>query len=65
MKRVCIVGSGPAGFFMSKRLLKAGHRIVMLEKLGSPFGLVADGIAPDNQGLKTVKRISPILKCRL
>jgi len=63
---VAIVGSGPAGFYTSKYLLKdapgaasagekAGEmRIDMFERLPTPFGLVRFGVAPDHPEVKNV-----------
>ncbi|KAG7393495.1 hypothetical protein PHYPSEUDO_007332 [Phytophthora pseudosyringae] len=55
-RRVCVVGSGPAGFYASKYLLKehAGARVDMLEALPTPFGLVRSGVAPDHPEVKSV-----------
>jgi protoporphyrinogen oxidase len=38
--RVCVVGSGPAGFYATKYLLKerADVRVDMLEALPTPYG---------------------------
>lgn len=56
--RVCIVGSGPAGFYAAKYLLKdAAPRALhvdMLEALPTPFGLVRAGVAPDHPEVKSV-----------
>lgn len=53
---VAIVGSGPSGFYVAEALLNSGIpvKIVMLEKLPSPFGLIRYGIAPDKQRLKEI-----------
>lgn len=61
MKNICVIGAGPAGFYTSRRLLKAGHRVFMLEKSRYPFGLASQGIALDNQELKTVVPIFLLL----
>ena len=62
--RVCIVGSGPAGFYTAKYLLSAladpavagaGVTVDMVERLPTPFGLVRSGVAPDHQDVKTVQ----------
>lgn len=54
--RVCVVGSGPAGFYAAKYLLKdaARARVDMLEALPTPFGLVRAGVAPDHPEVKSV-----------
>ncbi|RLN38550.1 hypothetical protein BBJ28_00013225 [Nothophytophthora sp. Chile5] len=55
-RRVCVVGSGPAGFYATKYLLKehAGVHVDMLEALPTPFGLVRSGVAPDHPEVKSV-----------
>lgn len=58
--RVAIVGSGPAGFFVAKHLLKqpALHVLIdMYEKLPMPFGLVRYGVAPDHQKIKAIIKV--------
>ncbi|MCL7050741.1 hypothetical protein MKW94_011860 [Papaver nudicaule] len=54
--RVCIVGSGPAGFYTAERLLKAHQKaeIDIIDRLPTPFGLVRSGVAPDHQETKIV-----------
>ncbi|KAJ3042716.1 hypothetical protein HDV00_006773 [Rhizophlyctis rosea] len=54
--KVCIVGSGPAGFYAADRLLKASDNIDidMLEALPVPYGLVRYGVAPDHPEVKNV-----------
>ncbi|RLN67476.1 hypothetical protein BBP00_00001584 [Phytophthora kernoviae] len=54
--RVCVVGSGPGGFYATKYLLKehTGVRVDMLEALPTPFGLVRSGVAPDHPEVKSV-----------
>mmetsp|Transcript_96132 Transcript_96132/g.170598 ORF Transcript_96132/g.170598 Transcript_96132/m.170598 type:complete len:476 (+) Transcript_96132:63-1490(+) len=54
---VAVVGSGPAGFYTAKYLLKkAGEdvKIDMFERLPTPFGLVRFGVAPDHPEVKNV-----------
>nr|XP_056723322.1 NADPH:adrenodoxin oxidoreductase, mitochondrial [Euleptes europaea] len=54
--RICIVGSGPAGFYTAHHLLKH-HRqaqVDIYEKLPVPFGLVRFGVAPDHPEVKNV-----------
>lgn len=52
--QVCIVGSGPAGFYTAQQILKshATARVDMYEKLPVPFGLVRYGVAPDHPEVK-------------
>ncbi|XP_048598167.1 NADPH:adrenodoxin oxidoreductase, mitochondrial isoform X1 [Brassica napus] len=51
---VCIVGSGPAGFYTADKLLKAheGARIDIIDRLPTPYGLVRSGVAPDHPETK-------------
>ncbi|XP_062615360.1 NADPH:adrenodoxin oxidoreductase, mitochondrial-like isoform X1 [Saccostrea cucullata] len=53
---VCIVGSGPAGFYTTQQILKGNPaaRVDILEKLPVPFGLVRFGVAPDHPEVKNV-----------
>ncbi|XP_014249112.1 NADPH:adrenodoxin oxidoreductase, mitochondrial [Cimex lectularius] len=55
-RRVCIVGSGPAGFYFAQHLFKGLPSVVvdMYEKLPVPFGLVRYGVAPDHPEVKNV-----------
>lgn len=41
-KRVCIIGSGPAGFYAAQYILKnvPESQVDVIEKLPVPFGLV-------------------------
>ncbi|KAG8460801.1 hypothetical protein KFE25_010856 [Diacronema lutheri] len=54
--RVCIVGSGPAGFYTADALLKGSPdvRVDILDRLPVPFGLVRYGVAPDHPEVKNV-----------
>jgi hypothetical protein len=46
---VCIVGSGPAGLYTARALLKRTDlKIDIFEKMAEPFGLVRWGVAPDH-----------------
>ena len=51
---VCIVGSGPAGFYTAQYLLKFHENISVdiYDKLPVPFGLVRFGVAPDHPETK-------------
>lgn len=63
--RVCIVGSGPAGFYTADTLLKgsADVRVDILDRLPVPFGLVRYGVAPDHPEVKNVtERFSGIAR---
>ncbi|XP_046408937.1 NADPH:adrenodoxin oxidoreductase, mitochondrial [Ischnura elegans] len=54
--KVCVVGSGPAGFYVSQQLIKAYPKIEvdLYERLPVPFGLVRFGVAPDHPEVKNV-----------
>lgn len=53
--KVAVVGSGPAGFYTTQKLLKNPNVSVdIYEKLPVPFGLVRYGVAPDHQDVKNV-----------
>uniref|UniRef100_W5N1B3 NADPH:adrenodoxin oxidoreductase, mitochondrial n=1 Tax=Lepisosteus oculatus TaxID=7918 RepID=W5N1B3_LEPOC len=54
--KVCIVGSGPAGFYTAQHLLKNHQslQVDIYEKLPVPFGLVRFGVAPDHPEVKNV-----------
>lgn len=54
--RICVVGSGPAGFYTAEKVLKAhqGAEVDIIDRLPTPFGLVRSGVAPDHQETKIV-----------
>lgn len=54
--KVCIVGSGPAGFYFAQHLIKAHPTVIVdiYERLPVPFGLVRYGVAPDHPEVKNV-----------
>ncbi|CAO3643566.1 unnamed protein product [Cunninghamella echinulata] len=54
--RLAVVGSGPAGFYTSHRLLKdhTDTHIDMFDSLPIPHGLVRYGVAPDHPEVKNV-----------
>ncbi len=56
--RVAVVGSGPAGFYTTKYLLKdhPGSTVDIFEALPVPFGLVRYGVAPDHPEVKSVQK---------
>jgi ferredoxin/flavodoxin---NADP+ reductase len=56
---VAIVGGGPSGFFAAEALLKSDvdARVVMFERLPTPYGLVRSGVAPDHQQIKQVVKV--------
>ncbi|XP_036694241.1 NADPH:adrenodoxin oxidoreductase, mitochondrial isoform X2 [Balaenoptera musculus] len=54
--QICVVGSGPAGFYTTQHLLKHHSRahVDIYEKQLVPFGLVRFGVAPDHPEVKNV-----------
>ncbi|XP_075418298.1 NADPH:adrenodoxin oxidoreductase, mitochondrial [Tenrec ecaudatus] len=54
--QICVVGSGPAGFYTAQHLLKHHPRlhVDIFEKHLVPFGLVRFGVAPDHPEVKNV-----------
>lgn len=54
--RICIIGSGPAGFYTAQELLKLNPRVHVdiFEKQPVPFGLVRFGVAPDHADVKNI-----------
>lgn len=53
--KVAIVGSGPAGFYTTQKLLRNPDiNVDIFEKLPVPFGLVRYGVAPDHSEVKNV-----------
>lgn len=52
---IAVVGSGPAGFYTTQKLLKNPDvNVDIYERLPVPFGLVRYGVAPDHQEVKNV-----------
>ncbi|KAK1693720.1 hypothetical protein QYE76_010417 [Lolium multiflorum] len=53
---VCVVGSGPAGFYTAEKMLKGheGAQVDIIDRLPTPFGLVRSGVAPDHPETKIV-----------
>ncbi|KAG6582499.1 NADPH:adrenodoxin oxidoreductase, mitochondrial, partial [Cucurbita argyrosperma subsp. sororia] len=54
--QICVVGSGPAGFYTAEKLLKAlpNAQVDIIDRLPTPFGLVRSGVAPDHPETKIV-----------
>ncbi|XP_006886290.1 PREDICTED: NADPH:adrenodoxin oxidoreductase, mitochondrial [Elephantulus edwardii] len=54
--QICVVGSGPAGFYTAQHVLKhhPRARVDIYEKQLVPFGLVRFGVAPDHPEVKNV-----------
>jgi len=53
---VCVVGSGPSGFYSAKYLIENDKnvKVDIIDKLPTPFGLVRFGVAPDHPEVKSV-----------
>src|SRR3954453_7552545 len=49
-----VIGAGPAGFYASDQLLRAGFSVDLYDVLPTPFGLVRAGVAPDHPKIKNV-----------
>jgi adrenodoxin-NADP+ reductase len=64
IKRIAIIGSGPAGFYTAQYLLKHSTvSITMFEKRMFPFGLIRYGVAPDHFQVKnTIKKYESLLQ---
>lgn len=52
--RVAVIGSGPAGFYTTYRVMSKiqNAKVDMYEALPVPFGLVRFGVAPDHPEVK-------------
>lgn len=58
--RVAVIGSGPAGFYVTQHLFQAKDIAVevdMFDRLPTPFGLVRFGVAPDHPKIKSVTAV--------
>ncbi len=55
-RRVCVVGSGPAGMYAASALLSACPSVTVdvVERLCTPFGLIRFGVAPDHPEMKVM-----------
>ncbi len=53
---ICVVGSGPAGFYATDSILKnlPNSTVDIYERLPAPYGLVRYGVAPDHPEVKLV-----------
>lgn len=53
-----MIGSGPAGFYMAKNLMKSlgdNCRVDLIDRNPHPFGLIRTGVAPDHQAMKKIE----------
>lgn len=59
IRRIAVVGSGPAGFYAAEALLgnEPPFEVDLFEALPAPFGLVRYGVAPDHAKIKQVERV--------
>jgi ferredoxin--NADP+ reductase len=58
--RVAVIGSGPAGFYVTQQLFQHKTLTVevdMFDRLPTPFGLVRFGVAPDHSKIKSVTAV--------
>jgi ferredoxin/flavodoxin---NADP+ reductase len=56
-RAAAVIGAGPSGFYVTERLLSAGFRVDLFDRLPTPFGLVRAGVAPDHPKIKSVTRV--------
>lgn len=58
--RMAVVGSGPAGFYTSYRVMSLINdaKVDMYEALPVPFGLVRFGVAPDHPEVKVCQSVA-------
>src|SRR6201999_110819 len=62
MLNVAVVGSGPAGLYAAEALVKQAAalpvpvavRLVVIDRLPTPYGLVRYGVAPDHKSIKSI-----------
>ncbi|RZF33803.1 hypothetical protein LSTR_LSTR013691 [Laodelphax striatellus] len=54
LPKIAVIGSGPAGFYVTQQILKRSKeaRVDVYDRLPVPFGLVRYGVAPDHQDVK-------------
>ena len=54
--RFAVIGSGPAGFYISKMLLSSVEkcRVDIFDRNPHPYGLIRTGVAPDHQAMKRI-----------
>lgn len=58
--RVSVVGSGPAGFYTAKTILRTvpTATIHMFERMPVPYGLIRFGVAPDHPEVKVAVNVT-------
>ena len=59
MRKIAIIGSGPAGYYTAEAALRQWGEDVevdVFDRLPVPFGLIRSGVAPDHQSIKAVAR---------
>jgi len=60
VRRIAVIGAGPAGFYAAEHLLKQSEppiAVDMFDRLPTPYGLVRAGVAPDHEKIKNVTRV--------
>jgi len=56
--RIAVVGAGPAGFYLTERLLSRDDlEVDLFDRLPAPYGLVRYGVAPDHEKIRNVTRV--------
>lgn len=56
MRRIAVIGAGPAGMYAAEALSKSGRVDVdILDRLPVPCGLVRYGVAPDHLSIRSVR----------
>lgn len=56
--RVAVIGAGPAGFYLTERLLTRDDvEVDLFDRLPAPYGLVRYGVAPDHEKIRNVTRV--------
>ena len=59
MRRIAVIGSGPAGYYTAEacgKLFGDAVRVDIIDRLPVPYGLIRTGVAPDHQSIKAVSR---------
>ena len=56
--RFAVVGSGPAGFYCAKQIIKnvKNVRVDIFDRNPHPYGLVRTGVAPDHPDMKKIQQ---------
>lgn len=57
VRRVAVVGAGPAGLFAAQALAGQDElpvHVDLLDRMPTPFGLLRYGVAPDHESIRSV-----------